>query len=81
MKVISEEVVLEPCEWPGLGKCLRQKDELGQRSCGGHTLDLIEDSKKAVEVAVKGRVVPGEMRERLAGSGQVKNQYQCKRYG
>lgn len=23
------------------------------------TLDLIEDSKKAVEVAVKGRVVPG----------------------
>lgn len=43
------------------GKCLRQKDELGQRSCGGHTLDLIEDSKKAVEVAVKGRVVPGEI--------------------
>lgn len=42
---------------------MRQKDELRQRSCGGHTLDLIEDSKKAVEVAVKGRVAPGEMRE------------------
>ena len=26
-------------------------------------LDLTEDSKKAVEVDVKGRVVPGEMRE------------------
>lgn len=45
------------------GKCSRQKDELGQRSYGGHTLDIIEDSEKAVEVDVKGRVVPAEMRE------------------
>lgn len=45
------------------GKCSRQKDELGQRSYGGPTLDITEDSKKAVEVAVKGRVAPGEMRE------------------
>lgn len=41
----------------------KMKDELGQRSWGGHTLGIIEDSKKAVEVDVKGRVVPGEMRE------------------
>lgn len=45
------------------GKCSRQEDELGQRSWGGHTLGIIEDGKKAVEVDVKGRVVPGEMRE------------------
>ena len=45
------------------GKCSREKDELGQRSCGGHTVGIFEDSKKAVEVDVKGRVVPGEMRE------------------
>ena len=72
MKVISEKVVPIQAMWMMKrfeGKCSRQKDELGQRSYGGHTLDIIEDSKKAVEVDVKGRVVPAEMR----GVGRVRS--------